>query len=1056
MKPFPLSHSEFGDSLRSVFHERFQEQVLRHLLHLHPSAQEVVLKQGDGGKDIVVYDIGRVYACYAPARLNDWEESDVIKKIRADLAKVKANLGDALKEWVFVHNHPQSTLTNKLSDFVLQLRNDNLGIRYFDVWGMEQLWDQLTSPAPKLRREAYLRSVVAGFSRYEELAIDDYCNDVPNPDIWDIFVHPACSPTHLSPEDIDRDEQARLANPTQFKPQHPTQDLLNLLAQPDHRRTVLLADPGMGKSTLVQSIIASLASGREFEGAPALRGLLPVPLILRDLVPLLDQTQPESWTWDSLLTALIERYSRGEKSPPLLDAYRSSPEHRDEFRSLIKAEASVVFLVDGLDEVGDLKKRKQIVNAIQEGIRWASKDARWLITSRVIGYDMCPVHSVSGWTEVDRDSFVMGGKSLNLPWHRAGIDLKAEQKRWRHYLVHTSLWKDNEEMSIEEFEDTWASGERPLTRTLGRRESESRFKSGYSWSIPIAYCFYLAPFDNKRQDDFTERWFEKRHSTDHSASLLREVRQHGHDGVRIISRVPNLLCMMNMLKRSGKPLPDGRHALYEEIVKAYNGGIDAAYFRSNPLSPCCPIEAPERRQLIALIAIHMQHGRADLEQDAHSKGEESGLNGDLLITRGELEFQIVPAVRAMQERGKVQSNRSAMSLLDELLSHVSHRSGLLIPRSVDEKGLITFGFSHLSFLEFFAAEWLAQEFKRHRDRAANRDEGFTEADLDHEFPPCGPILRNGILLQHPKTDFPNLAANPLWHEPLIFLVESSQRHQATLLRWMYPTLNEPKHTWPSETKTLKPLISRDAARLAIKIIQDRDIALPEMKRRQWWNALWTVQLRWHQAWTPQMRSDDILQPVFNDGYLAWDLLVNTTYRAEVLDELATAYEQGGGASPESTPPPLSLIECRFLEDEDLKSLNRLRSMSELVLTCCKGLKSLPDLTGLTRLRSLNLDGCTAMNDFSSLATSGALNELRYLDMSSCSELHALPDMRMLRNLNFLDLAYCTKLEDVSELIVKDALPNLRKIVFQGCQNLSKSTKATIRLWAKEAKVRVQW
>ena len=135
-------------SLRSVFHEQFQSQVMQYLKELHPTAQEVVLKHGDGGKDIVVYDVGRVYACYAPARIKDWNENDVIAKIRSDFQKAEMSLKSALKEWVLIHNHPQSALSNRISACVFELRDQNPGIRYLDVWGIEQLWNQLQRPRP--------------------------------------------------------------------------------------------------------------------------------------------------------------------------------------------------------------------------------------------------------------------------------------------------------------------------------------------------------------------------------------------------------------------------------------------------------------------------------------------------------------------------------------------------------------------------------------------------------------------------------------------------------------------------------------------------------------------------------------------------------------------------------------------------------------------------------------------------------------------------------------------------------------------------------------------
>ena len=394
MNPFPLSRPDFELSLRRVYEIAFQGQVLEHLRHLHPTAQEIVLKQGDGGKDIVVYDIGRVYACYAPMRMNDWKEADVIAKIRGDLAKVKANLGEALREWVFVHNHPASALTNKVADFVLKLRQENQGIRYFDIWGIDQLWEQIVNPKPEHRRAAYLRAVAAAFQSYQELTLDlNYEGaDRASPNIWDIFVHPACSETYLRPEDIDNDARRP-------QPQHPTFDLITRLAQPEYRRTVLLADPGMGKSTLIQTLLANLGMERTIPGAPEFDGLLPVPLILRDLIPMLPQHHPEQWTWQSLLDSLLSRYRRGKNSPLLLESYQSD-EFKAEFNQLIHGSEKVFFFVDGLDEVGEIGKRRQLVRILQAGMLAARPDARWLFTSRVIGYSDSPIHEV-GWDGQD-------------------------------------------------------------------------------------------------------------------------------------------------------------------------------------------------------------------------------------------------------------------------------------------------------------------------------------------------------------------------------------------------------------------------------------------------------------------------------------------------------------------------------------------------------------------------------------------------------------------------------------------------------------------------------
>lgn len=159
--------------------------------------------------------------------------------------------------------------------------------------------NQLSNANQNARLAAYKRSLLAAFRPYQELAIDNFAGaEQAAPDIWEMFVHPACSRNHLLPEEMDaaqREEPPRL----------PAQDLLPLLAREDHRRTVLLADPGMGKSTLIQSLVAHLASGRPLGGASTLGELLPVPLILRDLVPLLPQDKVETWSWDGLLSAFL-------------------------------------------------------------------------------------------------------------------------------------------------------------------------------------------------------------------------------------------------------------------------------------------------------------------------------------------------------------------------------------------------------------------------------------------------------------------------------------------------------------------------------------------------------------------------------------------------------------------------------------------------------------------------------------------------------------------------------------------------------------------------------
>jgi hypothetical protein len=888
--------------------------------------------------------------------------------------------------------------------------------------------------AQQSRLAAYKRSLLAAFAPYQELALDNYAAaDQACPDIWDIFVHPACSQEHLRPEDMDAAQR-------ETPPRLPAQDLLPILGSDTERRHVLLADPGMGKSTLIQSLIAHLASGRPLAGAPALNGLLPVPLILRDLVPLLPQDQVEGWTWDSLITVLLEQYQREETAPVLLEAYCG---HAAEFRQIIHSSDQVFFLIDGLDEIGDIKKRQQIVRAIQEGFRNADKGARWLITSRVIGYDEAQVHFVGRRFAMDKNDKSVPRNERKVPWTTAAIGVRKFIREWQDWKLSGTGWDEDDRSELEALEQMDSYENEDWVIRLKARSLEPKLKAvgkAYICRLPIARRLYLAPFDDRRQDAFTSRWFRHRHSTDYSKELMREVRAHHHDGVRIISRVPNLLCMMNMLKRSGKPLPDGRAVLYDEIVKAYLGGIDAAYKFKPTHGHTCPFEASERRFLLSLLGAHMQQTRlgraADLSAAAAaievsnalpSSGELTNADGNILISMPELAQLLIPAIEAMQQAGKVKSDHSAAALLDELLHHIASRSGLLIPRSSDEHGNTVYGFTHLSFLEFFAAEWLGREFDRLQKRLARQAEAMadgmtlTEADLDREFPAPQSI-------EHKRSDFPKLAASPVWHEPLIFLVESRKSDTATLLRWLFPQLHSNKpYTVPEDEDKAVPLMPMETVRLAVQLAHDQELSLSPEIRRQWWRTLWAAYLIWpHLPWEQERDKRWPIAPL---------LLDRAEQRTEVLQALVEVYTKGLGLPAKLPPPPLFLYHCSHLTSSDLLHLTGLGKLETLSLFGCAELESMPDLSTMQSLKRLDLGSCTGLNVPEAFSELSVLHQLEELDLDGCTGLERLPDLSAMQSLVRLNLIGCTGLRGSKALIGLKRLEKLEKLYLNGCTGL---------------------
>jgi hypothetical protein len=376
-----------------------------------------------------------------------------------------------------------------------------------------------------------------------------------------LFVEPSCTDAHLSPEAID----ALLR-----EGKNPAAPLLPRLA-PAKSRTVLLADPGMGKSTLIQWLIATLADEAVPPGAEALRGAIPLPFILRDLVGHLPP-EVKGWNWDALVDAFRQWRHRGKGAP------LAAPLTADDalFRSIL-ASPDAFFLIDGLDEIGDPQRRTAIRDAIWEGFE-KYPNARWLITSRVVGYEQAEVHR------------------------------------------HTSpCYPDEHAIQV---------GERPGPR---RRRSV-----GFEYEcteFTYADLLHLAPFDDTQQLAFAQNWYVPRLGdavgTQRADDFIAAV--HRNDHTRVISRVPNLLYLLALLFRHRARLPDGRALVYAAISSAYLADIDLG--RHLPDSLIVPWKFEEKEELLALVAMRMQEIRV-----ARAKREK----GEVLVTRAQLEGWLGP------------------------------------------------------------------------------------------------------------------------------------------------------------------------------------------------------------------------------------------------------------------------------------------------------------------------------------------------------------------------------------------------------------------------------
>nr|XP_028965778.1 TMV resistance protein N-like [Malus domestica] len=107
---------------------------------------------------------------------------------------------------------------------------------------------------------------------------------------------------------------------------------------------------------------------------------------------------------------------------------------------------------------------------------------------------------------------------------------------------------------------------------------------------------------------------------------------------------------------------------------------------------------------------------------------------------------------------------------------------------------------------------------------------------------------------------------------------------------------------------------------------------------------------------------------------------------------------------------LQLSNCHNLHT--LPSLSGLSKLESLQLSNCRNLHTLPSLSGLSKLESLQLSNCRNLHTLPSLS---GLSKLESLQLSNCHYLHTLPSLSDLSKLESLWLHHCFGLPTISDL-----------------------------------------
>jgi hypothetical protein len=119
-----------------------------------------------------------------------------------------------------------------------------------------------------------------------------------------------------------------------------------------------------------------------------------------------------------------------------------------------------------------------------------------------------------------------------------------------------------------------------------------------------------------------------------------------------------------------------------------------------------------------------------------------------------------------------------------------------------------------------------------------------------------------------------------------------------------------------------------------------------------------------------------------------------------------------------------------LSSNAIRLLSRHGDVAELDLRSCDALTTIPELTGLTSLQTLNLSYCDALTTIPELT---GLTSLQTLDLGDCRVLTTIPELTGLTSLQTLYLAKCRALTTIPELT---GLTSLQTLDLSSCDTLT--------------------
>ncbi|MBB1365137.1 NACHT domain-containing protein [Pseudoalteromonas sp. SR44-5] len=486
------------------------------------------------------------------------------------------------------------------------------------------------------------------------LALDDSDGDKKLVHIDELYVIPKLSKTRITAEHL-----AKVDGDVEATRSLPLDGVADLIVE--NPRTVLLGDPGVGKSTLIKWLVCSLCHWSDNYAKKRLGPLFPLLLTVRKL----SQESLSELSNEEFINLIFM-----QQGGALFNLILNEQSTKNSFFDILTT-GQVFFLIDGLDEISP-ELTSWLAKQIKQLLREYPK-TRLLMTSRIVGFN-----NQNFWYEKDKRS-----KSI-----KAATPLK---------------------YSIEQF----SKGMKVNISADNELSNDMEVSLDRALNLPT--ILYLAPFSPEQRRAFSENWVKKylppkmelrkefiENITNISAQLIQ---------INALSRIPVLLNLICFIQWRRGRLPHGRAELYQRIVGTYLESMDKARRLEHKLGR--EYDYQDIKNWLSKLAYFMHAGdlclpeksivsfdEAELEE-ARERLPKPNRNSSFFTVKEsqlklflELQLSEIIDVDSLSEHS------------NNLVDYLQNRTGFLIPKGVED-GENVFGFSHLSFQEYFCAYFIS-------------------------------------------------------------------------------------------------------------------------------------------------------------------------------------------------------------------------------------------------------------------------------------------------------------------------------------------------------------